>query len=1703
MKFFLLICTVVLMGVRGYSQLNNNWIDYNKTYYKFKIAKDTLCRITQPVLEAAGLGNTPAEDFQLWRNGKEVPLYTSVATGILGTADFIEFWGQMNDGKPDKNLYLNTDYQLSDKYSLETDTATYFLTINSGAANLRYIESPNNTTGSLPNVENYFMRRIELHFRAQINRGYAKIIGERVFSSSYDIGEGRTSNSINPCCALVVPINNLNAYTSNTNPEDKLTFTIAAAGNANNSRSLLVKINGTSITPQVHPMDFFSYRKDTIRNLPLSILTNPNSLQVGINGTSAVLSDQIVVSNISVTYPATFNFNNEKNFYFELKRNTAGNYLVINNFNYNGVAPVLYDMTNYRRYVGDITTPGQVKFALPASSIDIRKFNLVNQDVSNILRITALQSKTFVNYALPANQGDYIIISNPKLYDNGSGINNVEGYREYRSSITGGSFNAKIYDINELNDQFGFGIKKHPSAIRDFIRYASQYFTPAPKYVFIIGRGLTYYDYDIYKANPLAESLDMVQTFGWPASDILLACQPGTNPPSLLVPIGRLGAINGTEVGYYLEKMKQYEQNQQSSSQTIADRGWMKNVLHAIGGSNDQETGDFKSIMSTCEKIIKDTLYGGNVENFVKSSVLAVEQEQSLQISQLFQKGLSYVKYFGHSSADNVSINLNYPESYNNAGKYPFFHVSGCIVGNFYAFNPLRVNGYSGMTLSEKYIFQNQKGSIGFLGNTHFGIPTFLKRYNIRLYNFFSKDMYGNTIGNQLKSVIQSIGSQNDYDDFYDRIHIEEIGLHGDPALKINSFEKPDYVIEDPLIKLTPTIISTADAHFSVNIKMMNIGKAVNDSIRVIVKQRLTDNVTERTLYNMLIPGIRYMDSLVLNVPVNPVTDKGLNKLIVSLDDDNLVDELFETNNSVTKDFYIFEDELKPVWPTNYSIVNQQNITYAASTAYPLTAQRQYILEIDTTERFNSPIKKTHTRSGKGGIVEFKPSDVIFTDSTVYYWRTAMVPATGDYIWNTFSFIYLPSGGRGYNQSHYYQHTKSTYSGINYDSDRKFDFISANNNLRITTGLYPTYTGTQLKTTLNESMIEFYGCRYSSLQFIVLDGVTLEPWKNATSGGRGRFGSFAICQPDQFGNRKIFEFPYGIQGAGSAAAAREYRKKAMDFLVDSIPDSKYIIVTNLGRADNNTSFINEWKSDETIFGPGNSIYHKLKNFGFTKLDSFYKNIPFLFVFKKGDNTFTPLQVVGDNSLSYIDESITVPSKNISGTITSPLVGPAKSWEQFHWRGTRLEQAAGDSLYFNIIGISPQGTETILYTVDSTTKDFDISGVNATTYPFLKMKMFNQDKIWGTPYQLKYWRLNYTPVPEGVLAPNILFVMNDTVDQGEKIDFKIAFKNVSSIDFDSLMKIHFTVIDKNNISHQPNIPKGKKLIAGDTLVVSYQIDTRNYTGNNVLFVDINPENDQREQYHFNNVLYKDFYVKGDVYRPLLDVTFDGIHILNKDIVSAKPNILVHLKDESRFLELSDTALIKLQVRFPDGSLHDYHFGDSMRFTPANLSTGQNTAMIEFTPWFPEEGEYELIVSGRDVAGNSAGNIDYRVVFTVISKTMISNLLNYPNPFTTSTAFVFTITGSEIPQNIRIQILTITGKIVREITKEELGPIRVGRNITEFKWDGTDTYGQKLANGVYLYRVLTNLNGKSVEKYKSADDQTDKYFNKGYGKMVILR
>jgi hypothetical protein len=278
------------------------------------------------------------------------------------------------------------------------------------------------------------------------------------------------------------------------------------------------------------------------------------------------------------------------------------------------------------------------------------------------------------------------------------------------------------------------------------------------------------------------------------------------------------------------------------------------------------------------------------------------------------------------------------------------------------------------------------------------------------------------------------------------------------------------------------------------------------------------------------------------------------------------------------------------------------------------------------------------------------------------------------------------------------------------------------------------------------------------------------------------------------------------------------------------------------------------------------------------------------------------------------------------------------------------------------------------------------------------------------------------------------------------------------------------------------------------------------GKQQLWLEVNPNVDQPELHHFNNVAIREFFVETDRRNPLLDVTFDGIRILDGDLVSARPHIIISMQDENPYLALDDTSLFKVFLQFPDsnGLVYMPFDGQVLQFTPANPSNlgEKNAAKLDFYPNFTSDGNYTLFVQSKDATGNGSGVYDFKVSFQVITKSMISNLLNYPNPFSTSTRFVYTLTGVEPPAQFKIQILTVSGRIVREITQDEIGPLRIGTHQTDYAWDGTDEFGDRLANGVYLYRVLAKKsNGEEFELMENAG--TDKYFKNGYGKMVIVR
>ena len=75
-----------------------------------------------------------------------------------------------------------------------------------------------------------------------------------------------------------------------------------------------------------------------------------------------------------------------------------------------------------------------------------------------------------------------------------------------------------------------------------------------------------------------------------------------------------------------------------------------------------------------------------------------------------------------------------------------------------------------------------------------------------------------------------------------------------------------------------------------------------------------------------------------------------------------------------------------------------------------------------------------------------------------------------------------------------------------------------------------------------------------------------------------------------------------------------------------------------------------------------------------------------------------------------------------------------------------------------------------------------------------------------------------------------------------------------------------------------------------------------------------------------------------------------------------------------------------------------------------------------------------------------------------------------------------------------------RLVKAKNEDKMGPINIGHYVTEYCWDGTDDFGDRLANGVYLYRVTSKTGGEDIESFETTGDQ---FFQDGWGKLYIAR
>jgi hypothetical protein len=120
----------------------------------------------------------------------------------------------------------------------------------------------------------------------------------------------------------------------------------------------------------------------------------------------------------------------------------------------------------------------------------------------------------------------------------------------------------------------------------------------------------------------------------------------------------------------------------------------------------------------------------------------------------------------------------------------------------------------------------------------------------------------------------------------------------------------------------------------------------------------------------------------------------------------------------------------------------------------------------------------------------------------------------------------------------------------------------------------------------------------------------------------------------------------------------------------------------------------------------------------------------------------------------------------------------------------------------------------------------------------------------------------------------------------------------------------------------------------------------------------------------------------------------------------------------------------------------------------------------------EGEWQFIVRVSDFFNN--GPASDTVVFNLSQGTLaLENALNWPNPFQDRTSFAFDLLFSHDAE-VTIKIFTVAGRLVR-ILQDQAQP---GYNLVE--WDGRDSRGDPLSNGVYLYKIIAHTADQQAEK-----------------------
>ncbi|MGC4021060.1 MAG: C25 family cysteine peptidase [Cyclobacteriaceae bacterium] len=1631
------ICAIgVLLPLAVFGQ-SNSWINFSQKYYKIPVAQEGIYRLTYSNLQSAGIpvgaGGVDPRFIHIYHRGDEQSIYIQGQSDTrFDVSDYIEFYGQKNDGALDSLLYKPSSLQPHKYYSLFSDTAAYFLTYSVvPPMGLRMDTEQLVNVNNLPAETYQYTERLKI-YHDSYSAGYT--ISDVTQSTYFDLGEGWTGLPVQQGTSIDYVIDSLfNGVSSAGNP--KLELLVVGRDAIPHNITIYVGQDISSLRT-LTTMSFTGFNTYPFKSdLLWSDIGSNGKMVVRIEAASASTNRyQASLSYAKVTIPQGFNWTgiNQKRFQLEVKPG-GQSFLTLSNASNIRMWDIT-DLQNITSLLPTSTSPFSV--IVPGTSVSKKIFTSNFVFASSIIPISFRQ--------IDPSAYNFVIITNKALMRPASGYANpVQAYAAYRASTAGGSYDTLTVTIDQLFNQFNYG-ETSPLAIYSFMKFMSQ---GNVKNLFLIGKGRDM-DYSIYQRKPLksGELADFVPSAGYPGGDIAFTAGLNGTTYEPAIPTGRITATTSAQVAAYLNKVKELE------SQPL--QPWAKQLLHLSGGGNATtdawELAYFKSIVDGFAKIAEGPYLGGNVTTKSKQNV-GIE---TINVSTIVNQGVNLVTFFGHSAPNIIDIdigNVSDPTlGYNNPGKYPAFLINGCNAGNIFA---------NEITFGEDWILAANKGSRNFIGGTSFGLINDLNLYSTLFYQvgFGDSTFIKKSIGEIQKETGRqylAIKSAN----IFSISQVQQMVLSGDPALKLFGTALPDYAIDNGSLSLASLdgkqITSLSDS-FAVKIIVKNLGAYSAKPMRVRVIRTFNDG-TSKT-YDSVYASTVYIDTLQFTIKKEQaINGFGNNYFDVLIDPLNTIKELNETNNTAHLGAYIPSNGTINLYPPPFGIVNSTSFNLVFQDANLLGSQRDFLVQVDTTNTFGSPFTKKQTVNGK--VLAKAAINLLQGDSIVYYWRTKPVKLSSldSSDWTMSSFIYINNGVEGWAQTKFPQ--TNTDALIHLDADltkKEFNFLETISHVNIkSTGA--NSSSNQTDASMNIDGVEYnvaaqvdINCRNNTINLVAFNKETATPYPGL---------SVYLQDPRGCGLQ-----PSVINSFDPSELEASDGLNILNY-VDNIKVSDSVILYSVGNAAFST-----WSSN---------VLTKLNDLGISnsQITSLQDGEPVIIFAKKGSSVGSakvfrsPSSPASSQDLSVAS---TVTGKFTSGTIKSGVIGPAKKWMSFSAKASQVESV--DIVNYSIYGLSLAGQETLIQS--NVQNNLDLSFIDASLYPQLKIQIEVTDSVNQTAAQLKNWFVLYESLADGLLFFSGS-TDTQTLQEGQPFSGSYGFTNISSKSFSDSLQVSTDVFTISRSTHSNSSFKIKAPAPGDTTLFTVPVETKDKAGLNNITVFVNPKI-QPEQYYENNVIGLDSYlnVLADKSNPILDVTVDGRYLQNGDYVSTSPVIVAKLHDDNPFLYINDTTHLNLFLSYPCDTTPcpftriNYSRND-VHWTPASASSD---FVASFHPSNLVEGTYTLQVSGTDESGNLSGAQPYQVSFQVMDETTFALRSVYPNPSSDVFNFNFVLSGGDLPESFSLQIFSSNGQLLKQFDINDVNGFFIGNN--ELHWSSLQSGA---STGLLIYRLTISANGKSASQ-----------------------